>query len=325
MQEWNLFWPEFLDRERLNNNVSDMDLLDKANKKDKTTEEICKGVYLKYDKTDENHLEFVRSEFLKKIDKISHVHLSTSRVKTIESILRKIITKRYEAYFSKTSPYASITEDTYQDALTDLVGVRVILSYRGDWCEIHKALVALFPLKSKEVYKNGILHHESNDTFMAEWPKVYYASGDDISTFEAQGLEAKLHKKGYRSIHYTISFMNTYIELQVRTIYDEAWSDVDHRYVYKQEANPSNEALKELSYMLCQLTNLSNDIGEQMRAVFDGDKMSRTSDSGKWVVTKECRDFFVSVIERLDSCQKAFQNMNSRMVFEEELNPENSD
>lgn len=324
MQEWSLFWSGFLDRERLNTAVYEMDLLDKELKKDKTIEDICKGVYLKYDETDEDRLELVRTEFLKTIDNISHVHLSTSRVKTIDSILRKIITKRYEEYFSKNSLYASITEDTYQDALTDLVGVRVILSYRGDWTEIHKALVKIFPLKDKGTYKTGILHHDHDNTFMAEWPKAYHAKGDDISSFEEYGLDIKLHKKGYRSIHYTISFMNTYIELQVRTIYDEAWSDVDHRYVYKQEANPSNEALKELSYMLCQLTNLSNDIGEQMRDVFFEDAMSRISDDGDWIVTKACRDFFGSVIERLDECQKAFQNMSSRMVLEGEPNSESS-
>lgn len=50
---------------------------------------------------------------------------------------------------------------------------------------------------------------------------------------------------GYRSIHYTVSYQGVYIEIQVRTIYDEAWSDCDHNYVYKQDENKSHTALEQ--------------------------------------------------------------------------------
>lgn len=317
MQAWCDFWPSFLDRERLNSVVDELNELDKDENREQTIEDICKGVYLKYDQQDEVRLKNVRIEFQKRIDDIAHVHLSTSRVKTINSILRKIITKRHGNYFSKTSPYATLTEENYQDALTDLVGVRVILSYRGDWKEVHSELLGLFPLKEKSVYKGCLLPHEDGKTFMAEWPKAYYAEGDDTLAYLQEDVEPNLHKKGYRSVHYTISFMGTYIELQVRTIYDEAWSDVDHRYVYKQEANPSNDALMELSGLLCQLTNLSNDIGEQMRAIFDGQKMSKVAEDSSWLVTGNSKEFFLDVTAKLDDCKRKFEDMCSRMVVED--------
>ncbi len=314
MQHWSDFWPVFIKRERLQDKIAELDALDEVYGKSQSIEEICKSVYEKYDAEDESRLKDVRLEFLRKIDDISYVHLSTSRVKSIDSVLRKIIVKRHESYLNKADLYASLTGDTYQDAITDLVGVRVILSYRGDWRDVHRELVGKFRLRNKAEYSSKLLQHVSGDMFMAEWPKVYHADGDDINSYEEEGLITKVHPKGYRSIHYTISFMDTYIELQVRTIYDEAWSDVDHRYVYKQEANPSNEALKELSAMLCKLTNLANDIGEQMRAVFEGERMSKASENGDWLVTEECKDFFGGVAEELDACKQSFEDMCNRMT-----------
>lgn len=316
MQPWNEFWPDFLERERLQSIVKELDLLDAASRSGRSTEEICKGVYEVYDARDEARLKQVRHDFLKLLDDIEHIHLSTSRVKTINSILRKIIVKRHRNYRSKKSAYSSVTQETYHNALTDLVGVRVILSYRGDWSDVHRELLKLFPLREKAAYRHGLLPHEEGQFFMAEWPKAYHAPGDDIDSYRKEDLDILQHKKGYRSIHYTVSFRSTYIELQVRTIYDEAWSDVDHRYVYKQEANPSSEALAQLSAMLCQLTNLSNDVGEQMKAVFDGERMSRIASNSHWYVSRECKEFFLSVTERLQQCHDRFAEMCSLMDTE---------
>lgn len=313
MQPWNEFWPEFLERERLLDTIQELDLLDRENQNTCLTEDICRGIYEEYDARDEARLKKVRHDFLQLLDDIKHVHLSTSRVKNINSILRKIIIKRHQNYRSRKSAYSTVTLKTYGVALTDLVGVRVILSYRGDWINVHQELLKLFPMRDRAAYHNGILPHEPGQTFMAEWPKVYHAAGDRVDSYKQADLEIHQHKKGYRSIHYTISYCNTYIELQVRTIYDEAWSDVDHRYVYKQEANPSSEALSHLSSMLCQLTNLSNDVGEQMRAVFDGERMSKINTNSNWRVSRECKDFFLQVTERLQKCHDAFEEMCARM------------
>ena len=136
---------------------------------------------------------------------------------------------------------------------------------------IHREILRTFPyVENLQLYENGQLipHAESGSSLLAEIPKVYYAQGDQVDEFKAQGLETRLHKKGYRSIHYTVSFKKFYIEIQVRTIYDEAWSDCDHNYVYKQDENKSHSALESLSQILCDLTNISNDIGENMREIF---------------------------------------------------------
>lgn len=101
----------------------------------------------------------------------------------------------------------------------------------------------------------------------------HYADGDDYSQYKGI-IKAEPHSKGYRSIHYVISYQGVYIELQVRTIYDEAWSDCDHNYVYKNDANPNNLALKGLTSVLSKVTNCASDIAEMMHLIYYGQYMS---------------------------------------------------
>lgn len=314
MQEWDNFWTDFLNRERLNTKVKDLIELDAAYGKEKNIVDICREIYANYPEEAKKQ-DDVRKKFLEEIDYIVHSHLQTSRIKSVSSLLRKVIIKKHEAYKSKTDPYKSLTDVNYQDIITDITGVRVILSYRGDWASLHEKLLKEFPLKS-EYQPNKLFPHRDGEQFIAEQPKAYYARGDDISVYQKHDVLPVLHKKGYRSVHYTISYLNTYIEVQVRTIYDEAWSDVDHRYVYKQEAKPNNEALRALSLSLCQFTNLSDDIGGEMRTIFYSEEMSRVLKDNRWVVSKDCMEFFASVLDRLDKCRNDFQNFYDRMALE---------
>lgn len=163
--------------------------------------------------------------------------------------------------------------------------MRIILNYRGNWKEIHKELLGEFDYDNT-LFENEevILHHlEDGTNRLAQIPKVYYAKNDEIEEFKQYGLNTLLHPKGYRSIHYIISYQKVYIELQVRTIYDEAWSDCDHRYVYKQDQNRSHSALEKLSGILNQLTNFCNDLGDNMKEVFDAESYEDTG-QGNWVV-----------------------------------------
>lgn len=187
-------------------------------------------------------------EFQRIIEGFQGVHLHSSRIKSIDSLLVKVITKRYENLRNPQSPYYKIDGSNYKDIITDLIGMRLIVNYRGKWEVIHHEIVEAFPYaEDLKLYETGKLvpHSVSAHPLLAEIPKVYNAQGDQVDAFKKKGLETKLRTKGYRSIHYTVSFLNIYIEIQVRTIYDEAWSDCDHNYVYKQDENKSHSAVKE--------------------------------------------------------------------------------
>ncbi len=266
-RNWDGFWQPFLDCKKLNSKISELNTIDGSEE----TELICRNIYNKYAAYSKT-LDDVRLRFVQEIEHLPGVHLQTSRVKTIESLLEKVINKRYENLLNKENLYATISSDNFNSIVTDLVGVRTIIGYRGEWSKLHDEIAKKFPYKQSSEYKdNHFIPHEDNKQFIAEIPKVYYSVGDDLSTYEGLMVKPIIKSSGYRSVHYVKSFMNTYIELQTRTIYDEAWSDCDHRYVYKHEENKSHAALKVLSSILCESTNASNDLGDLMHEIFSSE------------------------------------------------------
>lgn len=89
----------------------------------------------------------------------------------------------------------------------------------------------------------------------------------------------------------------------MRTIYDEAWSDCDHNYVYKNEANPNNLALSKLTKVLSKLTNCSSDISELMRMIFLGNYLS--CKDNKIAIDTEGVQKFEKILNDLDETKKA--------------------
>src|SRR5690606_1865546 len=84
-----------------------------------------------------------------------------------------------------------------------------------------------------------------------------------IEWFTKNGCKTNEHKFGYRSIHYIIETKPTkqiyYAEIQVRTIFEEAWSEIDHtvRYPYNQD----NTILGQLLMILNRLAGGADEMG----------------------------------------------------------------
>jgi ppGpp synthetase/RelA/SpoT-type nucleotidyltranferase len=149
---------------------------------------------------------------------ISAVHSLKIRAKSPEHLVEKVIRKRCE------KPEIDIKPDNYQDHITDLVGVRALHLFKDEWLPIHEFVTATWHL--------------------AEQPLAYIREGDatDLQEqFAKKGCAVTPHPKGYRSVHYLLSSQptkdRTIVELQVRTIFEEGWSEIDHRvrYPYKRD------------------------------------------------------------------------------------------
>ena len=277
---WDEFWNNLITDKKLHGKIEEMNEIDQACGHELTTEQICHKIYDDYNNL-ENDLKATMDRFFENLvqalkddsslkDKplLDDIHLHSGRVKTRESLIAKVAEKRYKRIRDKNSGYANISEKTYRDVVTDLIGIRIIINYRKKWSGIHTKLMELFPLNSNLREGETEPHPKNGSAIMAQIPVAYYAHGDDIDEYELQGIKTREHEKNYRSIHYVISYEGTYIEVQLRTIYDEAWSDTDHDTVYKHEENKSHAALEELSRFLAGLTNLSADIGDHMRDTF---------------------------------------------------------
>lgn len=95
--------------------------------------------------------------------------------------------------------------------------------------------------------QNYICDYKSDpdEPFIVEIPKVYYRSDQDKVFYEyvKENCYSMIpSKSGYNSVHYIINKDGKYIEIQVRTIYDEAWSECTHDIVYKNKN--LNEVMK---------------------------------------------------------------------------------
>src|SRR5699024_9747613 len=75
----------------------------------------------------------------------------------------------------------------------------------------------------------------------------YEQIGKDIFDF-------RLSDEGYNSMHYLVNVDGKYIEIQLRTILDEAWGECTHDIVYKGVNNSQLPELQYLSQCLAQQT-----------------------------------------------------------------------
>jgi ppGpp synthetase/RelA/SpoT-type nucleotidyltranferase len=140
------------------------------------------------------------------------VHAVRWRVKDPEHLMAKITRKR-AAHVDK---YADIDAANYTAKVTDLIGLRVLHLMKEDWKNVDKFLVGKCPLQEKP-------------------PIAYVSKGDrdEIrAAYDKAGFDVKEHSAGYRSLHYVLAPLRPFVELpaevQVRTLFEEGWSEVDH-------------------------------------------------------------------------------------------------
>lgn len=120
-----------------------------------------------------------------------------------------------------------ITEKNYQKGICDLLGVRIICLRLSDVGKIEEYLKLL----SEENIVRFVKGPEQKNTFV-----LPFAPGESIPN------DTDLRYTGYSSIHCTIQLgensgapqdlQNLHVELQLRTILEEAWSEIDHKYRY---------------------------------------------------------------------------------------------
>ena len=138
------------------------------------------------------------------------------------------------------------TLENYKEKLTDLIGLRALHLFKEDWVFINDFITQNWDLK-----QNPVANYRKGD------------ADDIIEFFKKKGCEPKEHKYGYRSIHYIIKTQPGkhiyYGEIQVRTIFEEAWAEIDHtiRYPYDKE----NRIFFQFLLILNRLSGSADEMG----------------------------------------------------------------
>lgn len=144
------------------------------------------------------------------------VHSVRWRIKDPEHVLEKIVRKRAE----KSDKYLVISLENYYSIITDLVGIRALHLFKNEALAIDASI------------------RDNQQLIDTEQPMVYTRKGDIVSedVFPKDRFVHREHPAGYRSVHYIVQAQpqkrQVYAEVQVRTIFEEGWSEIDHRVRY---------------------------------------------------------------------------------------------
>ena len=162
----------------------------------------------------------------------SVVHSVKSRLKDRGHLKEKIRRK-----WSEADP---ITAENVFNSVTDLAGVRVLHLYQDQFPQIHVEI-----LDKVERQKDWVL---------VEPPKAYTWDPETRQFFEDLKVGVEIKESYYTSVHYVVRpriDSPLCCEIQVRTLFEEIWGEVDHSLNYP---NPSkNLACREQLKVLAKL------------------------------------------------------------------------
>ncbi|QEN08957.1 (p)ppGpp synthetase [Oceanispirochaeta crateris] len=155
--------------------------------------------------------------------------------------------KEFSSWHAKFLRNISLGKDKKPLAITDILGIRIICPFLEEIEAISNMLQELFQITEYEV--KG-----------AEYPYQYFG-------YESVHFLIVLPEDTYSSDSPILDFLNPLVcEIQVRTILQEAWAEVEHELVYKSEFSPLDEPLKRKLAALNANLTLSDIMFQEIRA-----------------------------------------------------------
>lgn len=175
------------------------------------------------------------------------VHSVKTRVKDELHLIEKVIRKT-EDRRKKYGKEFKFTVENYKEEITDLVGIRVIHIFKDDWEEIHKLITHMWNVN--EIVAN-------------------IREGDNTQQFKELGIKVCSRLSGYRSVHYLIESYPTtekvIAEVQVRTIFEEGYGEIDHQLRYSLNEIP--EILEQNLMLLNRIAGSSDEMASLINSL----------------------------------------------------------
>ncbi|MBP5697556.1 MAG: tetratricopeptide repeat protein [Treponema sp.] len=173
---------------------------------------------------------------LKSSIKIASIPTFKTRIKSFTSYYKKILRQKpKEAAESKSLV-----------TLTDMIGIRVICAFLEDLDIVEQQLVTYF----------------------------------DVKEIERKGAQQSFREFGYESVHVLIAIPEdckpkkelnpplpdeVVCEIQIRTILQDAWAEVEHELIYKSEFNPFDKPLRRKLASINASLTLADTIFQEIR------------------------------------------------------------
>jgi len=169
------------------------------------------------------------------------VHSVKSRLKNEDRLVDKVKRKWKKK---------KITASNLFRAVNDLAGVRVLHLYTEQFADIHTAIMG---------------HIAKGFWILAEKPIAYSWDPETTQFFKSLELKALTRGNYYTSIHYVVkphSKTDLTCEIQVRTLFEEVWGEIDHALNYPIETQivACREQLRVLAKLASTGTRLADAI-----------------------------------------------------------------
>ena len=174
------------------------------------------------------------------------IHSMKTRLKDPDHLVEKI--KRKESDGKKVS------EDNFFSVFSDFAGVRVLHLYQDQFPKIHNFIMSTV---------------QSGDWALREKPVAYSWDPDSTDFFRSLNLRVQIKPSHYTSIHYVVSPRKRdpiSCEIQVRTLFEEIWGEIDHTINYLK---PTNQACKEQLRVLSKLVSTGTRLADSIFRTHD--------------------------------------------------------
>lgn len=199
----------------------------------------------------QNVFQEIAMRYVNQLNLLPQVHSVRFRLKDSEHVIEKIIRKAVE-YEDTDTVY---NKDTYLIEITDIIGIRVLYVFKSDYLALHNSIINRFK-------KN-----------FCEKPQVKLREGDDKNIYKGlKNVEFQIDSM-YRSIHYTIRHIEddvtVPVEIQTRSIFEEGWSEINHKLLYKKNDLRIDEEilLRQASSILSSLAGDCDTLAELMKNI----------------------------------------------------------
>jgi GTP pyrophosphokinase len=191
------------------------------------------------------------------------VHSSKRRLKDPAHLKTKLIRKLVEC--QQKSQKFDYTPENLLLKITDLAGYRILHLNTRQMKSINDELLKVFDDASWEPHED---------------PFVYVWDNESVQYFKSINIRPELHDKLYVSVHYILrsrSKVAVTCEVQVRTLADEIWGEIDHKINYPEPH--SSLACREQIKALARITSSCSRLVDSIMSTHDDYWLSQPKDT----------------------------------------------
>lgn len=150
------------------------------------------------------------------------IYLTKQRIKSVNSLYLKTKRKDYESL----------------DEVTDVAGLRVLCLFEQDILTVHEYLVGILS-SGKYRLTEFKIYNWPDDNYIEELQNIVKKLKSIVKKhFPKHNFKDPTKGSGYKSIHYVatkdISGVPYPIEIQLRTLFQDVWGELEHSLAYKQ-------------------------------------------------------------------------------------------